>query len=504
MTSNIVLKILAIVAAVILAVVVIKNHKAEELVTTLKNTQIQAEPGMVDLVSVENSMPTVGGNLEIDPLTEKFLSDEYNVDVDTPVETMRTLTEETRAVREDSLQLQEKNRKLQQEVDRLLKMEGSINQRVASQFRVSETEVEQRQKELEHRQTLTQGLIRSLELRLEQFNTDDSITQKRGSSRTAGGYELSGSDIPTGLGYDDQGVSVDFDQVIWQKPSDVTVDARDPSKISMPNFNIDEIVKSAPGIPTKLVENKKKTKEERMVKVYTIPENATLLGSVSMTALLGRIPTNGQVIDPYPFKVMVGEKNLSSNGIKIPGVVGIKMSGVAKGDWTLGCASGQIYSMTFTFRDGTIRTIPEPGTQNPSAIAWFSDKYGIPCVTGLRITNAVSYLTGRVGLTAASAYAEAKAASEFTTTSNSDGGSSRALTGDPMVVAKNSAVSSGLGEVTDWLDERQANSFDAIYVPPGTELAIHITQELKIDYDPEGRKVNHYAAITRRSERHLD
>ena len=26
-----------------------------------------------------------------------------------------------------------------------------------------------------------------------------------------------------------------------------------------------------------------------------------------------------QVVDPYPFKIMVGEENLSSNGIHIPG-----------------------------------------------------------------------------------------------------------------------------------------------------------------------------------------
>ena len=97
-----------------------------------------------------------------------------------------------------------------------------------------------------------------------------------------------------------------------------------------------------------LFKSKKQTKEERSVKAYTIPINGTLIGSVSMTAMLGRIPINGQVIDPYPFKVMVGEENLSSNGIHIPGVTGIKMSGIAKGDWTLSCVSGEITSMTFT------------------------------------------------------------------------------------------------------------------------------------------------------------
>ncbi len=259
-----------------------------------------------------------------------------------------------------------------------------------------------------------------------------------------------------------------------------------------------------PLLPGREEQKKKKTKEERSIKAYTIPTNATLIGSVSMTAMLGRIPVNGQVVDPYPFKVMVGEDNLSSNGIKIPGVVGILMSGIAKGDWTLSCVSGDITSMTFTFDDGTIVTIPEPGTKATEPLAWFSDYNGIPCITGERITNAASYLSQRVGLTAAASYANASAATQFTTQANSDGSLTSGLTGDPTQVAANTAIAEGLNEVTDWLDQRQSSSFDAIYIPPGTEMAIHISEELRIDYDPEGRKVNHYAKINRRTDRHLD
>jgi hypothetical protein len=71
-------------------------------------------------------------------------------------------------------------------------------------------------------------------------------------------------------------------------------------------------------------------------------------------------------------------------------------------------------------------------------------------------------------------------------------------------VAKNAAIASGLSEGSEWLEERQENSFDAIYAPPGTDVNVHINEELRIDYDPEGRKVNHYASITTRSKNHLD
>jgi integrating conjugative element protein (TIGR03752 family) len=344
---------------------------------------------------------------------------------------------------------------------------------------------------------MTRGLVARLESKLEQLKTDD-----RPSQTSANGYDINNAGIPTGLGYDDTGLPVDFDQVIWTNPMEATADPRDPSKISLPEFSLNTT--NLPKLASGPVRAEDQTNEERLIKVYTIPDNATLFGSVSITALLGRIPVSGQVVDPYPFKLVVGEDNVSSNGISIPGLSGITMSGMARGDWTLSCVSGHVNSMTFTFQDGTIVTHPEPGTQTAEPLAWFSDRYGIPCVTGKRVTNAPSYLAQRVGLTAAGAYAQAKADSEFTTSTNALGGQTRGLTGDPMTVAKNEAISSGLGEIGDWLDARQSDSFDAIYVEPGTELVIHMSEQLNIDYDPEGRKVNHYANFDRRSEHYLD
>jgi len=491
MKSNIIIKVLAVLAIVILAVLMFKGRQEK-----IQSADPEAE--LADLVEIEQGPQQIDNGLDLDPLDDEYLEQEYGVDVDSPLETMRTLTNETRAVREDSVKLQEENKKLKQEVERLLKMEDSLNKRVQSKFEKASREAEQKERELEHTNNLTRDLISRLESRLEELSAGD-----KGGQKTANGYDIDGAGIPSGLGYDKDGLPVDYDQVVWANPIDAKLDPK-KGTITLPDFAEDAVdnLPELSGGPTK--NDKKKDKEDRSIKGYTIPANATLIGSVSMTAMLGRIPTNGQVQDPYPFKIMVGEENLSSNGIKIPGVIGIKMSGIAKGDWTLSCVSGQINSMTFTFQDGTILTIPEPGTKANESLAWFSDENGIPCITGERITNAASYLSQRVGLTAASSYANAEAASQFTTSSNGDGGFTSGVTGDPKTVAKNTAISEGLNEVTDWLDQRQENSFDAIYVPPGTKLALHINNELKIDYDPEGRKVNHYANFERRSEHHLD
>ena len=74
--------------------------------------------------------------------------------------------------------------------------------------------------------------------------------------------------------------------------------------------------------------------------VYTVPSNSTLMGSIAMTALIGRVPIDGTVNDPYPFKVLIGPDNLTANGIDIPDVAGAVVSGTASGDWTLSCVRG--------------------------------------------------------------------------------------------------------------------------------------------------------------------
>ena len=149
--------------------------------------------------------------------------------------------------------------------------------------------------------------------------------------------------------------------------------------------------------------------------VYTVPSNSTLMGSIAMTALIGRVPIDGTVNDPYPFKVLIGPDNLTANGIDIPDVAGAVVSGTASGDWTLSCVRGQIRSVTFVFNDGTIRTVPEDGNRNRSSgsqgnsansttqggLGWISDPYGIPCVSGERRSNAQQYLGSQALITAA-------------------------------------------------------------------------------------------------------
>ncbi|MAM55817.1 MAG: TIGR03752 family integrating conjugative element protein [Salinicola sp.] len=245
--------------------------------------------------------------------------------------------------------------------------------------------------------------------------------------------------------------------------------------------------------------------------VYTIPENSTLMGSLAMTALLGRVPVDGTVNDPYPFKVVIGKDNLTANGIELPEVQSAVVSGTATGDWTLSCVRGNIRSMTFVFEDGTVRTVPTPddvdqNTSNRSnqndqtfgggnSIGWISDQYGIPCISGMRRSNAQQYLGTQSLLTAAGAGAASLLSDDDSgsvTSIGADGTISQAVSGSQAV---DQILTQGVNDMSDWVNKLYGEAFAAVYVPPGKTVAIHINKQLPIDYETEGRKVRYDTSI---------
>lgn len=232
--------------------------------------------------------------------------------------------------------------------------------------------------------------------------------------------------------------------------------------------------------------------------VYTVPANATLLGSVAMTALIGRIPVDGTVEDPYPFKVLIGADNLTANGIELPNIAGAVMSGTASGDWTLSCVRGRITSITFVFQDGTVRTVPSGaegagGAAGDANLGWISDPYGIPCVSGKRRSNARQYLTSQMLITAAGAGAASLIRSqngEFSYVAG-ENGTSLGTVGISGNEAMGRIISGGVEEMSQWVNKLYGQAFAAIYVPPGARVAVHIVRPIDIDYDGEGRRVRY-------------
>lgn len=250
---------------------------------------------------------------------------------------------------------------------------------------------------------------------------------------------------------------------------------------------------------------------EPAVPYFTLPENATLPEATAMTTLVGRVPIDGRVQDPMQFKLLVGRNNLAASGQYLPDdIAGIVVSGIAVGDMALSCTEGLIQSLTFIFDDGTIRTVSQRnngassgfgaggiGAQSLAGTAklgWISDAYGNPCLPGKFVTNAPAYLTDLVMAKGFSIAGAAVAAAETTTTqgvSALGSTSSTTVTGDKGRYVLGRTAGAGSDEIVTWLMKRLNNSFDAVVVKAGTQVAIHLDQEIAIDKAPQGRKLDY-------------
>lgn len=247
------------------------------------------------------------------------------------------------------------------------------------------------------------------------------------------------------------------------------------------------------------------------VPYFTIPENATLPRVTTMTTLVGRVPIDGRVQDPVPFKVIIGRDNLAASGAYVADdIAGVVASGIAVGDMSLSCVEGFIQSLTFIFDDGTVRTVSQRmngasggfGTGSGGGVSlsatnklgWLSDQYGNPCIPGKFETDAPRYLTDVIGGKALSAAGAAYAQAQ-TTTVNSSGPlgatSTSQVTGSVGKNVLGKVVGNSANELTDWLMRRLENSFDAVVVRAGTRVAVHIEQSINIDKDPDGRKLDY-------------
>lgn len=281
------------------------------------------------------------------------------VEGDTPEDTLRTLIGRLNDVRDRQKALDKQNADLMKENEQLRNRGTNVSGQVNEAVEGLRKQYDKRQQQLQDEQASLISKVQELSAKV---NSPDAIKQ------------TSDSDIPLGLGLDGLGGSSSgsaiqgSDGLMWVAPTD--------QKAFDPRAAVNG--KASPQFPTSFLDNNPLTRQkaayEQQVKghtnekgaqenaepVYTLPENATLVGSRAMTALLGRIPINGTVTDPYPFKVLIGKDNLTANGIELPDVEGAIVSGSASGDWTLSCVRGQVNSITFVFADGTVRTVPQP------------------------------------------------------------------------------------------------------------------------------------------------
>jgi len=416
-------------------------------------------------------------------------------DADSPADTIRTLTAEVAEIKSQNAVLTRQNQELlKQRSDIENRVDGRVQQKLAEKDSAFSHLAEQ---------------IKGLKNRVEDIG-----------SQTAA---QAGSDIPLGLGIgsdDNIGNGSPTATITWIEPLETSgIENGKNSAGGQKNRTGGSLLHTADSpAPQKPPAQATQAAPEP---AYTVPRNATLVGSTGMTALIGRIPFDGQVEDPFPFKVLVGRDNLAANGLEIPGVYGMVFSGETFGDWALSCVRGKIKSVTYLFDDGTIRTLSSDdnsltrlasqqqggasaggaNTQGASTrqnvpLGWISDRRGIPCVTGERISNAGSFLAGRILARAAEAAANGFGLGQTTRqVSPLTGVNTTTVTGDTAKFAGYNALSGAADEISEYIKERAAQSFDVVYVDTGAEVAVHVDRELPIDYNPSGRRLT-YARST--------
>lgn len=462
---------------------------------------------VVKVVNGKKSQEQSAEVVEVPVLSPEEMEN-LGVQGDTPSDTVATLVGQVKAMRTDMQTAQAANEELLKENKRLRARERDIDARIASGLEDERNKIKSDREDAARAKAETRSL-------LDKFRSE--YDRRLGTNKE--------QDLPVGFGLKEgEGSAFEGDsgELVWVEPSDQReVESKSTggsggtrgSGYSFPSSFGEAVDSSQAKLNTGLAKTASGGPKKEVKPVYTVPQNSTLMGSTSMTALIGRVPIDGTVNDPYPFKVLVGADNLTANGIDLPDVAGAVVSGSATGDWTLSCVRGQVRSITFVFNDGTVRTLPTPEDASESkgssgqdnnrnldqiqgGLGWISDPYGIPCIAGERKSNAKQYIGTQSLVTAAGAGVATLLGNEDESTSGTSVfGSSGAGQFGAATMTGNQAMqqilSSGVSDISDWVNKLYGEAFAAIYVQPNAKVAIHIDQELQIDYEIKGRKVKY-------------
>ncbi|MEQ9561989.1 MAG: TIGR03752 family integrating conjugative element protein, partial [Woeseiaceae bacterium] len=293
-------------------------------------------------------------------------------DADSPADTIKTLTANVAAMTSELKTLRQLNATLRSDNEKLAGQREDIVARVTTRI---DQAFSAREKEHGERS----AALNALDERINALS--DLVTSVAAST--------GGNDVPIGFGLNGSGPVGDW---VWVEPLDAERQHVGDALLQRAG----RIART--GRTPDTASDTTLDHGNAATPVYTVPRNATLMGSTAMTALLGRIPKRGEVRDPMPFKVITGRDNLAANGLTIPGVEGMIWSGTAIGDWTLSCVTGRLESVTFVFDDGRIRTVSsddreQHGNDANRPLGWISDAQGIPCVSGERKSNAGAFLS---------------------------------------------------------------------------------------------------------------
>ncbi|WP_394230493.1 TIGR03752 family integrating conjugative element protein [Shewanella colwelliana] len=419
----------------------------------------------------------VNAPVSISAADAKALQETLGLTADTPDNTLRTLA------------ITLKNQKKENE---------ALKAQLASQEIQNKTTAETLQEKLDAGLSQLQNKfnqeVSELKDRTQAIAVDAPVVDK---SQEALYAELGLGGTPSG---DKPSPKTGKDGLVWINPIDANID--DKGVLSTPGMTTERLKSAERQARIKAQENTAILDEPLPTPIYTLVRGSVLSDATSLTALIGRIPVNGKVTSPYPFSLVLGKDNLMANGFMLPEVKGAIATGTVTGDWNLSCVKGSVESLDFIMNDGSVISIPDnDGTElsdfdgssvvTAKQLGVLADPNGNPCLNGVKITNAPSYLTMMGVLDGVSAAASAAAAAQTTTSVSDSGSGTSSVTGDASKYALANAAAGSVENVNSWIKERMASTFDAIYTPPGTAISVHLSRTLKIDKPIDARQVRY-------------
>jgi len=249
---------------------------------TTSNRLLPLRAGAVVLMLAFVTLKSCTGDDEA-PLVLETVPQAPAPDADSPADTIKTLTANVAAMTAEVQALRKDNDTLRRANRDLLASRHQIEANVTTRVK---RELLSREKDKDARNRLDAGVLSSLTARV------DALSQSLSQRDPTG----SGSDIPVGLGLDGVGAAP-TDSLVWIEPLDTADDA---ASAANGNSLLRRVGQSTGGaLETARKHTSEFTQELNTVKpVYTVPRNATLIGSTAMTALVGRVPVQGQVRDP--------------------------------------------------------------------------------------------------------------------------------------------------------------------------------------------------------------
>ncbi|MCD6056244.1 MAG: rane protein [Gammaproteobacteria bacterium] len=247
------------------------------------------------------------------------------------------------------------------------------------------------------------------------------------------------------------------------------------------------------------------TKPANLHSLYTIPAISNLANTSLLTALIGEVPNDGQLVQPpFPFEAITGRKDLiAANGIDLPPEIeGMKVYGYSLGVGSfldnLSCVRAYITKVLFVFDDGHYLVFgnednPTTSVNTNDSLGYLTDLYGNPCIPGEFITNAPQVLATLVAAGTVSASADALAEAQTTTFTDSTS-SSMVVSGNMAKYAIGSGVADSMNKTVDWILNRVKGTFDVVYLAASqngkpTKLVINFTKTIPIDEDSNGRQL---------------